>query len=296
MIERIYIPTVRRADNQITYNNLSDELKERVIMVVEPDERHLYNYPCEYLEIPQKLVGTWTQLAETRLFIHKHAGAIKYCIADDDIIIGRRNAKTWTGKSNMDKSRRVATPEEVSLAFEIMDKWLDEKDIGITGFSNSGQPPITSEYQDTVGCFSIIMIDGRMISKIIDDINVTELRIGEDILFLFECLSRGINTRLSTEWLHDNKSMSSYKKMKDSRLVWTGMYGEDEEIPSTDEIYQNEHTQNAVEHIQKRFPMGIKIYEKNGVKKHTRYWKKVYKPATESSLENFLMAVDGRYE
>lgn len=288
MIERIYIPTVRRADNQITYNNLPDELKERVIMVVEPDERHLYNYPCEYLEIPQKLVGTWTQLAETRLFIHKHAGAIKYCIADDDIIIGRRNAKTWTGKSNMDKSRRVATPEEISLAFEIMDKWLDEEDIGITGFSNSGQPPPTTEYIDTVGCFSIIMVDGRMVSKIIDDINVTELRTGEDILFLFECLSRGINTRLSTEWLHDNKSMSSYKKMKDSRLVWTGMYGEDEEIPSMDEIYQNEHNQNAVEEIQKRFPMGIKIYEKNGVKKHTRYWKRVYKPATESSLENFL--------
>ena len=288
MIERIYIPTVRRADNQITYDNLPDELKERVIMVVEPDERSLYNYPCDYLEIPQKLVGTWTQLAETRLFIHKHAGAIKYCIADDDIIIGRRNAKTWTGESNMEKSRRVATKEEVSTAFEIMDKWLDEKDIGITGFSNSGQPPPNTEYLDTVGCFSIIMVDGRMVSKIIDDINVTELRTGEDILFLFECLSRGINTRLSIEWLHDNKSMSSYKTMKDSRIVWTEMYAKDEEIPSMEEIYQNDHNQKAVEHIQKRFPMGIKIYEKNGVKKHTRYWKRVYKPATESSLESFL--------
>jgi len=288
MIERIYIPTVRRADNQITYDNLPDELKERVIMVVEPDERSLYNYPCDYLEIPQKLVGTWTQLAETRLFIHKHAGAIKYCIADDDIIIGRRNAKTWTGESNMEKSRRVATKEEVSTAFEIMDKWLDEKDIGITGFSNSGQPPPNSEYLDTVGCFSIIMVDGRMVSKIIDDINVTELRTGEDILFLFECLSRGINTRLSIEWLHDNKSMSSYKTMKDSRIVWTEMYAKDEEIPSMEEIYQNDHNQKAVEHIQKRFPMGIKIYEKNGMKKHTRYWKRVYKPATESSLESFL--------
>ena len=288
MIERIYIPTVRRADNQITYDNLPDELKERVIMIVEPDERSLYNYPCDYLEIPQKLVGTWTQLAETRLFIHKHAGAIKYCIADDDIIIGRRNAKTWTGESNMEKSRRVATKEEVSTAFEIMDKWLDEKDIGITGFSNSGQPPPNTEYLDTVGCFSIIMVDGRMVSKIIDDINVTELRTGEDILFLFECLSRGINTRLSIEWLHDNKSMSSYKTMKDSRIVWTEMYAKDEEIPSMEEIYQNDHNQKAVEHIQKRFPMGIKIYEKNGVKKHTRYWKRVYKPATESSLESFL--------
>ena len=86
MIERIYIPTVRRAGNQITYNHLPAELKERVIMVVEPGERHLYKYPCEYLVIPTQLVGTWTQLAETRLLIHKHAGAIKYCIADDDSV------------------------------------------------------------------------------------------------------------------------------------------------------------------------------------------------------------------
>ena len=96
MIEKIYIPTVRRADNQITYNNLPDNLKERVVMVVEPKDRHLYNYPCEYLEIPEKIVGTWTQLAETRLFIHKHAGEIKYCMADDDIIISFFEGRVYT--------------------------------------------------------------------------------------------------------------------------------------------------------------------------------------------------------
>ena len=274
MIEKIYIPTVRRADNQITYNNLPDNLKKRVVMVVEPKDRHLYNYPCEYLEIPEKIVGTWTQLAETRLFIHKHAGEIKYCMADDDIIIERRNSKYWTGTSNMEKARRNATPEEVSLAFDIMDKWLDEDNIGITGFSNAGSPPTGTQYLDTVGCFSIIMIDGRMVSKIIDDINITELRTGEDILFLFECLSRGINTRLSMEWLHNNKSMHD-KKMKDTRVIWTGMYSVDENIPTMNEIYQNGF--DVVEQIQKKFPMGIKIYEKNGIKKHIRYWKKVYK-------------------
>ena len=66
-------------------------------------------------------------------------------------------------------------------------------------------------------------------------------------MFLFECLSRGINTRLSMEWLHDNKSMSSYKKMKDTRIVWTEMYDKDEEIPSMEEIYQNKHNQDAIE-------------------------------------------------
>ena len=122
MIEKIYIPTVRRAENQITFNNLPDELKKRVVMVVESGERHLYNYDCEYLEIPEEIVGKWTQLAETRKLIHKHAGNIKYAMVDDDVVINRRNTKYWTGISNMDKSRRKATKDEISLMYEQVSK------------------------------------------------------------------------------------------------------------------------------------------------------------------------------
>ena len=262
MIERIYIPTVRRADNQITYNSLPDELKKRVIMVVEPGERHLYNYDCEYLEIPEKLVGTWTQLAETRLFIHKHAGAIKYCVADDDIIIGRRNAKYWTGKSNMEKSRRRAKPEEILKAFDTMDKWLDEPDIGIAGFSHSVFSPANTEYVDTKSITNIVMIDGRMLSKEIDDMDITSIRVSEDILFLFECLSRGINTRQSTEWLVANVSMCS-NKLKNTRLVWEGMY----EGEQPEDYWQTDEHYDALKYIQKKFPHGIKLFEKDGRRK-----------------------------
>ena len=113
MIERIYIPTVRRANNQITYNNLPEELQKRVIMVVDPNERNQYTYDCEYLEVPEEFLGTWTQLAQTRKFIHKHAGPIKYCVADDDIIIRKRNSKYWSDISDMEKSKRDATQEEI---------------------------------------------------------------------------------------------------------------------------------------------------------------------------------------
>jgi hypothetical protein len=188
MIERIYIPTVRRADNQITFNNLPKELQERVVMVVEPGERHLYDYPCEYLEIPEKLVGTWTQLAETRLFIHKHAGAIKYCVADDDIKIRRRNAKYWTGQSNMEKSKRDATAEEMLDMYETVDKWFDERAIGVVGLSDAGTPPASNEYEDTKDVYSYVFYDGRMLSEVINDMDICSLRIAEDVLFLYEVL------------------------------------------------------------------------------------------------------------
>tara|TARA_B110000211_G_C13934308_1_gene488616 strand:+ start:91 stop:954 length:864 start_codon:yes stop_codon:yes gene_type:complete len=285
MIERIYIPTVRRANNQITFNNLPKELQERVVMVVEPSERHLYDYPCEYLEIPEKLVGTWTQLAETRLFIHKHAGAIKYCVADDDIKIRRRNAKYWTGQSNMEKSKRDATAEEMLDMYETVDKWFDESAIGVVGLSDAGSPPSSKEYEDTKDVYSYVFYDGRMLSEVIDDMDICSLRIAEDVLFLYEVLSRGINTRKSTEWMYDNRSMVQ-KDLSDTREVWIGMFKNVEDRP--DNYYQSDAHYDAMRYIQSKYPHGVKIFEKDGKMKNRKYWKKVYNPKYSDNSENFL--------
>lgn len=285
MIERIYIPTVRRANNQITFNNLPKELQERAVMVVEPGERHLYDYPCDYLEIPEKLVGTWTQLAETRLFIHKHAGAIKYCVADDDIKIRRRNAKYWTGQSNMEKSKRDATAEEMLDMYETVDKWFDESAIGVVGLSDAGSPPSSKEYEDTKDVYSYVFYDGRMLSEVIDDMDICSLRIAEDVLFLYEVLSRGINTRKSTEWMYDNRSMVQ-KDLSDTREVWTGMFKNVEDRPNN--YYQSDAHYDAMRYIQSKYPHGVKIFEKDGKMKNRKYWKKVYNPKYSDNLENFL--------
>lgn len=275
MIERIYIPTVRRADNQITFNNLPKELQERVIMVVEPGERHLYKYPCQYLEIPEEIVGSWTQLAQTREFIHKHAGAVKYCVADDDIVIKRRNAKYWTGESNMDLTKRNATPEEILNMYDKIDTWLDETSIGIVGLSEAGIPPAEVEYEDTRDVYSYVFYDGRMISKIIDEMDICSLRIAEDVLFLYEAMSRGVNTRKSTEWMFDNRSLVD-KKLAGSREVWSGMFDSEDEKP--EDFYQTDEHYEALRYIQRKYPYGMKIFEKHGKMKNVKYWKKVYRP------------------
>ena len=41
---RIYIPTYKRVDNQITFENLPEEIQKNVIMVVQQQERDQYNY------------------------------------------------------------------------------------------------------------------------------------------------------------------------------------------------------------------------------------------------------------
>ena len=281
MIDRIYIPTIRRADNQITFESLPKTLQEKVVMVVEPGERHLYNYDCEYLELPEDIVGDWYQLARTRHFIHEHAGSIKYCVSDDDLTILRRNSKYWTDKSNMNTSRREATPAEILLAFDKFSDWLDEEDIGIVGLSTGEAPPADKEYVDTKGVFGMIFIDGRMLAQHLDDMDITAIRVAEDVLFIYECLSRGINTRQSTEWMYANGSLK--KDMQSTRVIWTDMH----KVQPKDHFQTDEHY-GALAYIQHKFPEGIKIYEKDGKRKNTKYWKKVYKPAQTTSLSEWI--------
>ena len=284
-IERIYIPTIRRTENQITFNMLPDELKKRVVMVVEPGERHLYNYDCEYLEIPEEIVGKWTQLAETRKLIHKHAGNIKYAMIDDDIVINRRNTKYWTGISNMDKSRRKATKDEISLMYEQVSKWLDEPDIGIVGLSTPDVPPGSKEYHDTTNVNTYCFYDGRMISKVIDEMDITSVRVSEDMLFLYEALSRGINSRKSEEWVFDNRSQVD-KNLQDTRIVWKNMFDE-----TPEDYFQTDEHYDCMRYIQKKYPHGVKIFEKDGKMKNIKYLKKVYKESNNNgnSLVDFFV-------
>ena len=57
-----------------------------------------------------------------------------------------------------------------------------------------------------------------MISKVIDEMDITSESFAEDIMFLLEALSRGINTRQSNEFMFDNRSMHE-KNMQDTRIV-----------------------------------------------------------------------------
>mgnify|MGYP006241421027 FL=1 len=284
MIERIYIPTAKRFLNQITYENMPKDLQKKVIMVVRPDEKKHYLYDCEYLTIPYEFVGTWTELAQTRKFIHQHAGAIKYAMVDDDIIIKRRNAKYWTGVSNMEKSKRNASMEEISEMYEQFSKWLDEPDIGIVGLSAPDVPPGDTPHRDTTNVNTYVFYDGRMISKVIDEMDITSVRVSEDMLFLYEALSRGINSRRSEEWLFDNRSQVD-KSLQDTRIVWKGMF-DGKETPK--DYFQTDEHYDCMRYIQKKYPHGVKIFEKDGKMKNVKYFKEVYKRSQGSTLEKFL--------
>ena len=92
MIDKIFIPTVNRIDNQITYNALPNYLKEKVTFVVQSWEREKYSFDNEYLVLPDYInLDHPRAISETRKVIYKAGSQIKYAMLDDDIIFRRRN-------------------------------------------------------------------------------------------------------------------------------------------------------------------------------------------------------------
>ena len=197
MLDKIYIPTFRRADIQITYDNLPDEYKEKVIMVVQEQERKDYNYDVKYFEVDNDI-----GIAKTRELICREAGKTRFSMVDDDVIFYRRNQKYFNGfdkKSNMDKSKRISTKRDLDDMFTLFNEWMDDDIIHI-GHKRSNLPPGKPPYSDTVFFNAIHHINGELLSEIIDEINWTRCEVGEEANLMFEYLSRGYKNRRSDEF------------------------------------------------------------------------------------------------
>ena len=288
MIEKIFIPTVTRMDNQITYDNLPDELKKRVVFVVQKWEREKYNFDADYMVLPDYITLEHPRaIAETRKLIYEEGKNIKYAVLDDDITFNRRNAKYWTGTSNMEKSKRKCDLSDILEMFELYSNWLDEPSVTVCGCSHVQNPPDSSAYSNNSSIASTYWINGPDFADILSDLKLTEVKIAEDILFILSLLSRGYGNRVSQEFCFSNNSILN-KKIKSE--IWD---------KQTQEATLRDH-----QTIARMFPGIFEVlYEGNNptmgnIKrkeggfrnsgKFKCYWSKAFNSHTENTLENFL--------
>ncbi|MFN4975293.1 MAG: hypothetical protein ACK5GV_08620 [Bacteroidota bacterium] len=219
MIEKIYIPTVNRVNNQITYNSLPDELKKKVVLVVQEWERPQYSYDCEYLVVPNTKEKKFKYLAKTREFIYKSAGKIKYAMIDDDIVIARRNSKYFSAYghiSNMEKSKRVLIENDFFDMFSIFDRWLDE--VSLCSCAMSNFPPGKRLYKESSAVsFGIFFINGNDIYPFLEQMKLGETSIAEDVVFTLYVLGFGLRNRVTEEFVLD-RNISVEKKI--SSFCW----------------------------------------------------------------------------
>jgi hypothetical protein len=243
---KIYIPTVNRPDNQITYEALPDELKSNVTLVVQKWERDKYNYDCNYLVLPDEInLSDYLCLAKTRDFIHKNGRNGKYMTVDDDVLFKRRNAKYSTGISDMEKSQRNATHDDILEMFDLFWNWLDEPEVSFCGPAHLENPPANKPFTSNSALSNCVFYNGPDFSGVLDTLPTTVVRYSEDTLFILSLLSKGFGNRISQVFAIDNKASKS------TTTVWDN---------STYEDVWRDHRK-----IQEYFPEFYKVLlDKNG--------------------------------
>mgnify|MGYP006164903277 CR=1 FL=1 len=282
MIEKIFIPTVHRVNNQITYNNLSKSLKNKVCMVVQAWEIDKYDYECEYLVLPNTDEYHFSEyycLPKTRLLIYEHGKNIKYAVLDDDIKFLRRNSKYFSNINNMTKSKRNATEADLIEMFDLYGNWLDETTV--CGCSHVENPPGNKPYAENSSLGSALWINGNDFKDHLDSWKLTDVRVMEDTNFLLTLLTNGYSNRVSQEFCFQNQSAT---KKDIASTVWD------------QQSFDDTHRDHKI--IESRFPNIFKIlYDDNGERVAGGYrnygkvsvqWSKAYKKSKISTLEKFL--------
>jgi hypothetical protein len=272
-LDRIYIPTLGRYDNQITYNHLPQKWKDITTMVIQKKEEHLYDYDCEYLVVDNDI-----GIAKTREIIYRHGGKCRYIMIDDDITFTRRNIKYYGFESNMEMSKRNFIDSDYD---DMISEFEEKHDTGVVvcGCRLSGMPPYPKRYTDTSGgVMNAYSIDGEIFSEFIDDIDFSYTKDStftvEDILINMEILSRGYQIGRFDEYLYctDFGSVGGCSNFREDDFVKKGL-----------------------EMIMEKFPTYIEILDeemKNGQPRAKYAWSKLLKDSpndkNKASLEEFF--------
>ena len=193
---KIYIPTYKRVEDQITFDSLPDKYKEKTILVVQEHERPQHKLDVEYLVVEDGI-----GIAKTRKKIIDHAGKSRFCLYDDDVKFYRRNIKylmkeNWLD-SDMKGVKRPMSEDDFDEMFDIFNSWMDNENIIQIGHRSAMLPPSWHFYTDFTDVYSGYMINGVELSKFVDEIDWTFVEVGEDSMMSLEFLLRGYKIRRS---------------------------------------------------------------------------------------------------
>ena len=280
MIDRIFITTVNRVNDQITLSQIPESLKGKVTLVVQKWERSQYNYDVDYMVLPEEVnIEDYHCLAKTRKIVYEEAKNLKYCLLDDDLLFKRRNQRRFCLPSNMEKSSRNCNEEDMLEMFNLYSDWLNEKEITFCGGCRFPIIPDTKEYSNNRPVFSQIFFDGPAFAEILGDIPLTEIRYNSDVLLLLSLFTRGYGSRESNVFGFDNISLkgkinqSQWKNEKGSfNKVWNDHKRLQEMFPNYYQIILNQDGS--------RVEGGFRNYGKVKVS-----WSKAYK---NNNLDKFL--------
>ncbi len=123
---KILIPTYRRTHSQATFNNIPDDWKKEVVMVVDQQDAEELKQRPEFEGIdfwirPEHVKG----IAQKRKWIFENILEEKIVMMDDDLSFEVRTGITPETRKEGEQLTRAATPEDLSHWLHELSKKLD---------------------------------------------------------------------------------------------------------------------------------------------------------------------------
>ena len=178
---KLYIPTLGRADNQITFDNLPKFLQEKTTLVVQPHEKHLYDgYPIVVLP------KDWMGISRTRKFILEYAGKNLFGMLDDDFELRRRFAESPT--------KRPLTKEDWHEFYDTIIEWLNT-DCTFAGVRRGNLPPVGKNTMDNTESLCLTFYNGNKLPNM-DSLIWNHDLVSEDVNFHLQLLIKGHRNRV----------------------------------------------------------------------------------------------------
>jgi len=194
---KIYIPTLGRVTNQITYDNIPKWLQSNTYFVIQPKEESLFNEhrpDSNILVLPKNDYG----ICKTREWIVNQAADSKYIMIDDDIVFWKRNVDRATGKKNSEKSNEPFSEKDWVSMLDWANSKLDG-DYTMAGSRAREMPPNGKEDMEFGRIMQVFFING---SKLHRDKLEWVLDSSEDVHFVIQVLQMGGKIVTSDKFLY----------------------------------------------------------------------------------------------
>ena len=195
-MDYIFIPTLGRANRQITYNNFPEKWRDKAHLIVQRHEYDLYKdiYGVhKVLALPENI----KTIAPTREYIVDRLGGTSiFAMFDDDINFYRTRMDgdpEGPGKTAMVES-------DYDEMFDTLSNWL-VTDVTHCALDVAWNPPDrTNPYKSNTRICGNVFYNGE---KLPTDIEWTRIPIQEDMDVNLQLLRRGYGNRVSNIWRID---------------------------------------------------------------------------------------------
>ena len=279
MIDKLYIPTYRRVDKQITFDGLPEKWQKKTVLLTDKQDTDA----LLKLGYPAVLCPAQGSLARVRNWIMAEAGDTKYGVLDDDL-----QEFLYTERpSTRENVRLVNSPISGSRLepgyedhFDVFMDWVDKTldEVVTCGAQTTWIPPFEKDIDECWRQSGNHFYNGATLPK--ELIDYEAVHCAEDFYFILQLLTHGYKNRISHRW-----------RVRPSNTADAG---------GCDEYRTIEKHNESMRELKDLFPEFVTLKEKiakvgawGGVPKLAAniQWKKAYKSSVkvnEFNLEDFF--------